>query len=105
MNSISYQENTIQADDLEDSFTSVEVAEDIKDQEQRFLVIAARYNVKSDAERHAATLERLGINAKSYTAGENEYYVMLKETKNLKKAEKEKAKHEKNGINCEIIPL
>jgi len=92
-------------EDFEDSFSNNESTKEVKTPEQRYLVIAARYNVRSDADKHASTLSRLGLKAQSYKAGENDYYVVLKQAKNLKKAEKEKSKHEKNGINCEIIPL
>ncbi len=67
---------------------------------RKYLIYAARYKDKASAQKHAATLRKFGLSAKIVSYDGQEYFVVFKEVKGLKKAEKAKADVEKKGISC-----
>ncbi len=67
-----------------------------------YLVCAARYSTRADAERHVETLRRFGFSSKIELKDRDNFRVVLEKTDQRLKAEKAKTSYEKRGVSCFI---
>lgn len=73
-----------------------------KDIGAKYQICAARYQNRTSAEKHVATLKKLDVASHLYYDGYKEYRVVVGETDDLSKAEKIKSKFDKEGVFCYI---
>jgi hypothetical protein len=78
------------------------VRSDTQSKKVIYLVCAARYSTRADAERHVETLRRFGYSSKIELKDQNIFRVVLGKTDQRLKAEKAKTNYEKRGVSCFI---